>query len=145
RKGRAPAARSEPAVCCTWLAGDLLLISRLPAAGDWEAGARVGRKANPIESAGVTFTKAGEPPSAIVVLRLAERDRRDPPDSISLKADLKGDATEVKLDRAALAKQEISLEELISGDLAGGDAASRAALRETLDRVALPGLERPGR
>jgi O-antigen biosynthesis protein len=128
-------------VRCTWLAGDLLFVSGLPAADNWETVAHAGRKALAIESGSVTFTKPGERPSAVVLLRLPEHDRRNPPDSIVLKAA----DSEIKLDPVALAKHEISLEELISDVLAGGDLTSRAALRGLLDQLALSGLEREGR
>src|SRR3712207_7328023 len=57
---------------------------------------------------------------------LGEHGRRSPPSSIVLTS---GDRR-LELKRDTLIRCEISLEELISSELEGGDAASRAALCE---------------
>jgi GT2 family glycosyltransferase len=127
-------------VRCTWLARDLLLIGGLPGSDDWEAVARTGKKAAPIESSGLVFSRPEGREFGIVLLRPTEHDRGSLPDSIVLSAD----GRETKLDRDTLASAEIALEQMITEELAGGDARSREALQALLVRDALPALERPG-
>ena len=141
KKRSSNGAGAKPSVHCTWLSGELLIVSRLPAVQGWKAFVRAGTDEVQTDAAGVKFARAGEPPGGIVLLRLAGFSRANPPDAIVLRAA----RHTIELDPATLAQDEVSLGELISRDLAGGDAPSRAALREALLELALPALEGPGR
>jgi GT2 family glycosyltransferase len=123
-----------------WLGADLLLLSGLEPTDQWTAVARAGRKTNPVEVGSVAFSTPDAEPRGIALVKLADHDRSTPPDSIMLTTD----AVERKIGRATLLKSEISFAQFISEELAGGDAASREALKELTRRLALPALEEPG-
>jgi GT2 family glycosyltransferase len=124
----------------TWLSQNLLLVLRLPAAGNWKAVARTGRKRFSVDSHGVSFSRPGERPVGIALLRLSEHDRRSPPDAIVLTAE----SGEHTIDRAMLSKNEVALGQLIVEELEGGDAPSRSALQDLLIAHALPEIQGAG-